>query len=1062
MANNVGTLITSPIRPAGTSDIFPTALANELLGGFHQVALLVDRDAIPVERRSKGMICYVEESDRVYQLKGGITNDKWVEFSAGGGGTAGYQGVFNKFTDLVSLGTPKEGWIVTIKSDENNGGARSTYIYYGGAWVRFANIGWTSGSVAPSDKAQLWVDISGAAPEIKYWNGLTWESVAGVMGKTKSIQGFTANNYYAYGEIILMNGLLYTAKASFTSGAAFNANDWNLVAGDMRKSIYDQDYDGVVDRAEFADVAQLALETSLVQSWKPNTAYTAGMQLVYLNEIYTVKNDHTSPATFAADLANLDLTATGHHDKLWDIKGGDSSLGQYYHLSRTEHDLLARFKETAGKLQFDSWNVGDMQKSMYDKNNDGVVDKATTLDGMVATLAEVNYLQGTRSNVQTQIDSLTHGMVFRGFANTYADISTVIPTPTAGDTIIVNADETKAGAKTFYTYGGAGWTYLGPFTTSVRDFTVAPLVLGTETTGILPESMIDPAIARVANTHTHINLPLLETYTQLDADIADAVTKKHTHANQALLDSYTQTNLDLANAVSKMHAHTNMAVLDYFGTDASGNLIWRGSPIQGTGSGGGISDLSAFTTNDLRDSLNKRYVTDADRSNLALLPGFITDMATINTTISNIRGVIPTDASTTNKLISDSTLTTRLANLRVTNMLDVEPMIASSFVMTNSTGTKYTYKSSIRDLIKIQKVVDKAGTVFTDVPGLSFKSLTGTALPDGTVELVPGNLYSTDLKDMPTSFDTGKLLVSNATLMKYELKDIGELTNSKANFTTTIDEYSWSFDSSNNRYMAIVDHELNSHNLIVAFYDAAENYKSMSYRILSENEIMVYTTTAATTKVVVNCSQGAVGNGTGGTGGGSTGVSVTDFIDDTRIREDKTYSSLMITNTLADYAKKATVYTKSESDARFSLKGTEHTHLNILTLNKFTEDLNGNVLFNGNKLLTSMKPFFYQQSWSNENQADLNVILNVNDVYNVQQYTAILESEFTIKNMIPSVDETTDANNMLHLVVSDGTLVVLDAQIAPESTQKYLLGISPNLKIMVRGTFSANYYITAY
>jgi len=45
-----------------------------------------------------------------------------------------------------------------------------------------------------------------------------------------------------------------------------------------------------------------------------------------------------------------------------------------------------------------------------------------------------------------------------------------------------------------------------------------------------------------ANTlvrHSHINKALLDTYTQTELDLADAVLKKHTHANQAILDSTT-------------------------------------------------------------------------------------------------------------------------------------------------------------------------------------------------------------------------------------------------------------------------------------------------------------------------------------------------------------------------------------------------------------------------------------------------------------------------------------------------------------------------------------------
>ena len=91
------------------------------------------------------------------------------------------------------------------------------------------------------------------------------------------------------------------------------------------------------------------------------------------------------------------------------------------------------------------------------------------------------------------------------------------------------------------------------------------------------------------SNHTHENKALLDTYTQTEADLADAVAKKHEHenkalldsiddaavnswddaadkahehANKALLDTYTQTEANLADAVAKKHEHANQAELD--------------------------------------------------------------------------------------------------------------------------------------------------------------------------------------------------------------------------------------------------------------------------------------------------------------------------------------------------------------------------------------------------------------------------------------------------------------------------------------------------------------------
>lgn len=49
---------------------------------------------------------------------------------------------------------------------------------------------------------------------------------------------------------------------------------------------------------------------------------------------------------------------------------------------------------------------------------------------------------------------------------------------------------------------------------------------------------IDRITALEANTHTHANKALLDTYTQTEANLADAVAKKHSHANKTELDKF--------------------------------------------------------------------------------------------------------------------------------------------------------------------------------------------------------------------------------------------------------------------------------------------------------------------------------------------------------------------------------------------------------------------------------------------------------------------------------------------------------------------------------------------
>lgn len=60
----------------------------------------------------------------------------------------------------------------------------------------------------------------------------------------------------------------------------------------------------------------------------------------------------------------------------------------------------------------------------------------------------------------------------------------------------------------------------------------------------------------------------------LKSKIDSASAGNHSHSNKELLDSYTQTEANLADAVSKRHSHSNKTVLD--GIDAAKVAVWDG------------------------------------------------------------------------------------------------------------------------------------------------------------------------------------------------------------------------------------------------------------------------------------------------------------------------------------------------------------------------------------------------------------------------------------------------------------------------------------------------------
>lgn len=475
--------------------------------------------------------------------------------------------------------------------------------------------------------------------------------------------------------------------------------------------------------------------------------------------------------------------------------------------------------------------------------------------------------------------------------------------------------------------------------------------------------------------------------------------------------------------------------------------------------GAGIKDLSAFKTSDLADSPNFRYVTDQEKTNLQNLTSIVSTQTSMNNTLNKIQSAMPSNISSTNPLATISDLTAKLSTLKFTSLADVDKNIkANSFVVVDSTGTKITYLDKLS--AKIQKVTDKSDLVYTDVPYLKFRDMKAFKATDGTLELTT-DILSTNLKDMPSAIDGNKVLVSDQSSQSYRLESISDLTNSKANFTTMIDQDDWTMDEILGLYTAFVPHTLKSTDLIIGTYNTfGDSLDTVSWKVTDIDKVLFKSKTNDTTKVVLNCSQGVAGNGTGS--GGSSLVSATDFLDDTRLRDDKTYSSQKIFDT---YVLKDAVYTKDESDAIYSSKTLEHIHNNIDCINLLSKDDDGNLYFGDERVLTStLKAFTYQDHWDNQEFASATLLVNVNEIFNTKSYSAILNTEFTIKNNIAVVDEVTDAKpeNQLHLTVIDSSLAVVDVLIPPGSTQKYILGISPNVQIMITGKFSANYYLTAY
>ena len=80
--NLKGLNITSTIVPTNSADTFATHDSIYGKGGWREVNTIAERDAIPEDRRREGMVVYVRETFRNYQLQSTLSNAGWTVFPA--------------------------------------------------------------------------------------------------------------------------------------------------------------------------------------------------------------------------------------------------------------------------------------------------------------------------------------------------------------------------------------------------------------------------------------------------------------------------------------------------------------------------------------------------------------------------------------------------------------------------------------------------------------------------------------------------------------------------------------------------------------------------------------------------------------------------------------------------------------------------------------------------------------------------------------------------------------------------------------------------------------------
>jgi hypothetical protein len=207
---------------------------------------------------------------------------------------------------------------------------------------------------------------------------------------------------------------------------------------------------------------------------------------------------------------------------------------------------------------------------------------SASTEDMIALKTEVTDATGRISALETS--KLT--------AMTVNDVAATITTGATGASAEVTIDSDNVNVGTAITYSGE--TFIGTAASTTEALQALANKVA-DIDGVISES-----------NHSHTNKAVLDGITSEKVSSWDqAATDDHTHSNKALLDTYTQTEADLADAVSKKHEHANASVLD--GISAEDVQAWDGA----------VSDLANKVDKVEGKGLSTNDYTDAEKEKLA-------------------------------------------------------------------------------------------------------------------------------------------------------------------------------------------------------------------------------------------------------------------------------------------------------------------------------------------------------------------------------------------------------------------------------------------------------------
>lgn len=963
-----------------------------------------------------------------------------------------YKGVYNSYSSMtMGNSNPERGWTTFVNIDETNDKAKSIYVYDGSAWVRVRSdknsAGWIAATTAPSTDV-LWLDTSNPAEIIlKYHNGLSWKEISGGSKLPISANDITEETDKRF---ITDKGLSIVGKL-----------DEDKVSGGLM-------YNGVLlggSNGANIDDTTPGLDTTYSSIKINNLLGNKQDKLAYVPENTAMKNKANGYAGLDASGA-VPLTSLPVQAK------------HMTYVVANEADRLAITTDTlVGDYSYEI-NTGKLYIRLGIPNPQDPAYDANEYWEYIADSYKIK--QAALNKYDAQYNPSADDDELSGYGI---------------GSIWINVNTKKSYICTDATAHAAKWDLMGG-QVNLNANQIIPFLFDETLDGrvegqkrfLLPyfveqESYIEVSLNGVeliqgkdyVITHDD-NIAALYLDMQYETSISDIINGEIYHADVDKVEQYMMKGAYDSNNDGKVDRAEYADFVNGLGSWESGksykegNLILKDGTIKIANKNfvSGLNynednwdtlkaiaiDLSQFTTDDLVDFQDKRYVTDDEKLDIAKIKGIEKDIINlnnedtkINAKITTINSYIPNSTSTANKLINSSQLETELAKVNLKDLNDTpENYIPEAFLQVNTAGNaiEYTYEPRF----PIMKVTDRKGNSFEDIYDLEISEFEKKSFKDGKLVLDP-KLRTTHLLDMPAINEHGAILVSNQTLMQYDLVPADELSISQENYYTEVQTSDWvDVNGDGSRYEFTVTHTLDSEALILSFTNMnKEQLRNVTYKIIDKSNVLLISDSDDAIRVTINCSLGVVN----GYWNHIFDISKITLIDDKAPRTDRAYSSKKLEELISVFADKNDVYTKAECNNTFSLKTNEHTHANFNILNKISEDKLGNITYNGKTLLTEISGEAVRESQV-FNHSTLTEIINVESIANANSVNSILASEIVIKN---------NSNDDMELLIKDGNLVLVNEKLPAQGVQKYNLGVSTGTSISVNGSGSYNYYMSS-